>query len=48
MLREDMEATGPVKIRDVEAAQKQVLAIVHQLEADGTISLRGGASDQYV
>lgn len=48
MLREDMEATGPVKIREVESAQKQVLAIVHQLEADGTISLRGGAGDQYV
>jgi len=48
MLKEDMEATGPVKIRDVESAQKQVLAIVHQLEADGTISLRGGAGDQYV
>ncbi|HLG96591.1 MAG TPA: flagellar motor switch protein FliG [Bryobacteraceae bacterium] len=48
MLREDMEATGPLKIKDVEAAQKQVLAVVHQLETDGTISLRGGAGDQYV
>lgn len=48
MLREDMEATGPIKIREVEAAQKQVLAVVHQLEADGTISLRGGGADQYV
>jgi flagellar motor switch protein FliG len=40
--------TGPVKIREVEAAQKQVLAIVHQLESDGTISLRGGGGEQYV
>ncbi|HEX6894235.1 MAG TPA: flagellar motor switch protein FliG [Bryobacteraceae bacterium] len=48
MLREDMEATGPLKIKDVEASQKQVLAVVHQLEADGAISLRGGAGDQYV
>ena len=48
MLKEDMEATGPVKIRDVEAAQKQVLAVIHQLEADGAISLRGGGADQYV
>jgi len=48
MLKEDMEATGPVKIRDVEAAQKQVLAVVHQLESEGTVSLRGGAGDQYV
>jgi flagellar motor switch protein FliG len=48
MLREDMEATGPLKIRDVEAAQKQVLAVVHQLESEGTFSLRGGGRDQYV
>jgi flagellar motor switch protein FliG len=48
MLKEDMEATGPVKIRDVEAAQKQVLAVVHQLESEGTLSLRGGSGDQYV
>ena len=48
MLREDMEATGPIKIRDVEAAQKQILATVHQLESEGTVSLRGGASEQYV
>ena len=48
MLKEDMEATGPVKLREVEAAQKQVLAVVHQLESDGTISLRGGGGEQYV
>ena len=48
MLKEDMEATGPLKIKDVEAAQKQVLAVVHQLESEGTISLRGGAGEQYV
>src|SRR5579872_87719 len=48
MLREDMEATGPLKIRDVEAAQKQVLAVIHQLESEGTVSLRGGGGDQYV
>lgn len=48
MLREDMEAAGPVRIRDVEAAQQQILAVVQQLEAQGVLSLKGGASDQYV
>jgi flagellar motor switch protein FliG len=48
MLREDMEATGPLKIREVEGAQKQVLEVIHQLETEGTISLRSGAGDQYV
>lgn len=48
MLREDMEAAGPVRIRDVEAAQQQILAVVRQLESDGVISLKGGEGDQYV
>ena len=48
MLKEDIEALGPVKIREVEVAQQQIIAIVRQLEAEGTISLKGGGSDQYV
>jgi flagellar motor switch protein FliG len=48
MLREDMEAAGPVRIRDVEGAQQQILAVVQQLEAEGTLSLKGGGGDQYV
>jgi len=48
MLREDMEAAGPVRIRDVEAAQQQILAVVQQLESQGVLSLKGGESNQYV
>jgi flagellar motor switch protein FliG len=48
MLLEDMEATGPVKIKDVEGSQKQVLAVVQQLESEGVISLKGGGGEQYV
>jgi flagellar motor switch protein FliG len=48
MLREDMDALGPVKIKEVEAAQQQIIAIVRQLEAEGTISLKGTAGEQYV
>jgi flagellar motor switch protein FliG len=48
MLREDMDALGPVKIKEVEAAQQQIIAIVRQLEADGTISLKGTVGEQYV
>ncbi|MCS7023396.1 MAG: flagellar motor switch protein FliG [Bryobacteraceae bacterium] len=48
MLREDMEAMGPVKIKEVEAAQQQIIAIVRQLENEGVISMRGGGGDQYV
>lgn len=48
MLREDMDSLGPIKIREVETAQQQIIAIVRQLEAEGVISLKGGGGDQYV
>src|SRR5574340_580713 len=48
MLKEDMDALGPVRIRDVEGAQQQIIAIVRQLEAEGTISLKGSVGEQYV
>jgi len=48
MLKEDIESLGPVKIRDVEAAQQQIIAIVRQLDSEGVISLKGGGAEQYV
>ncbi len=48
MLREDMDALGPVKIKEVEAAQQQIIAVVRQLEAEGVVSLKGTAGEQYV
>jgi len=47
MLREDMDALGPIKIKEVEAAQQQIIAVVRQLEAEGVISLKG-TGEQYV
>ena len=48
MLKEDMEALGPVKIKEVEAAQQQIIAVVRQLESEGAISLKGAVGEQYV
>ncbi|HUO30821.1 MAG TPA: flagellar motor switch protein FliG [Bryobacteraceae bacterium] len=48
MLLEDMEALGPVKIKDVESAQQQIIVVVRQLESDGTINLKGAGGEQYV
>ena len=48
MLNEDMEAMGPVKIKEVEASQQQIIALVRQLESEGTISLKGSVGEQYV
>jgi flagellar motor switch protein FliG len=48
MLREDMDALGPIKIKEVEAAQQQIIAIVRQLEAEGVLNLKGTVGEQYV
>ena len=48
MLREDMEALGPIKIKEVEAAQQQVISVVRQLEAEGVLSLKAAVGEQYV
>jgi flagellar motor switch protein FliG len=48
MLKEDMDALGPVKIKEVEASQQQIIAVVRQLEAEGVINLKGTVGEQYV
>ncbi|PWT99583.1 MAG: flagellar motor switch protein FliG [Terriglobia bacterium] len=48
MLKEDMDALGPVKIKEVEAAQQQIIALVRQMEAEGVLSLKGAVGEQYV
>jgi flagellar motor switch protein FliG len=48
MLREDMDAMGAVKIKEVEGAQQQIIAVVRQLESEGVISLKGTVGEQYV
>jgi flagellar motor switch protein FliG len=48
MLLEDMEALGPVKIKEVEAAQQAIIAVVRQLESEGVLSLKETAGEQYV
>jgi flagellar motor switch protein FliG len=43
-----MDALGPVKIKEVESAQQQIIGVVRQLENDGTINLKGAGGEQYV
>jgi flagellar motor switch protein FliG len=43
-----MEALGPVKIKDVRAAQQQIVAIIRQLESEGLLNLKGGTEEEYV
>jgi flagellar motor switch protein FliG len=48
MLDEDMKALGPVRIRDVEAAQQQLVAVVRQLQQEGVLYVSQGGGDEYV
>jgi flagellar motor switch protein FliG len=48
MLKEDMEAMGAVKIREVEQGQQAIIAVVRQLESEGVLSLKGQVGEQYV
>ncbi|MGQ0620417.1 MAG: flagellar motor switch protein FliG [Panacagrimonas sp.] len=45
MLIEDMEAKGPAKLSDVEAAQKEILTAARRLAEAGTIVLGGKAEE---
>ena len=48
MLKDDLEAMGPVRISDVEAAQKDILAVARRLADAGEIMLGGGGSDEFL
>jgi len=43
ILLEDMEARGPVRLSDVEGAQREILAIVKRMADEGTVTLSGSA-----
>ena len=43
LLREDLEVRGPVRVRDVENAQREILAVARRMADAGEISLGGSA-----
>ena len=45
ILREDMEASGPVKLADVEAAQKEIVKTAMKLADEGALMIGKGARD---
>ncbi len=48
MMRDDLEASGPVRVSDVETAQKGILLVARELADKGEIMLGGGAGDEYL
>ena len=47
-MREEMEYMGPIKLKEVEKAQHEIVAIVRELDEEGVISIGGGEEDEYV
>lgn len=45
MLRDDLEAAPPVKLSDVEGAQKEILTVVRRLADAGEIMIGGGGEE---
>jgi len=48
MLRDDLESKGPVRLSDVEVAQKEILAIARRMSDAGEISLGGSGGEEFV
>jgi flagellar motor switch protein FliG len=48
MLKEDMDALGPVRTRDVGKAQQEAVAVARKLEMEGKITLKPEGDDEYV
>ncbi len=49
MLREDLEAKGPVRLSEVEGEQKEILKVARRLSDEGQIMLGGaGAGDSFI
>lgn len=48
LLREEMEVMGAVRLREVEKAQQDVVAIARKLEEEGLITTGAGAGEAYV
>ena len=48
MLREEIEALGPVKLRDVDEAQSSIVGAAKELAATGVIEINSGTNDELV
>lgn len=48
MLRDDLDAMGPVRVSDVESAQKAILATARELSEKGEIALGGSGGDDFI
>ena len=47
-LREEIDLLGPVRLKEVEAAQDAIIQVVRRLEEEGTITLESQGADSLV
>jgi len=45
LLRDDLEAKGPVKVSEVESSQKEILTVARRMADAGEINLGGGGEE---
>jgi flagellar motor switch protein FliG len=48
MLNDDLEALGPVRISEVETAQKEILSVARRLSDSGEVMLGGGGGEEFL
>ena len=48
MMREDLDAKGPVRVSDVEAEQKEIIKVIRRMADEGQIALGGKGDDAFV
>ena len=48
MMEEDLETRGPVRLSEVEDAQKEILAVAQRLAEEGEITLGSTGGDEFV
>ena len=47
-IQDEMEALGPVRLTEVQEAQKQIIAVARRMSDEGSIVLAGRGGDDYV
>ncbi|PRD39296.1 UNVERIFIED_CONTAM: fliG [Trichonephila clavipes] len=48
LLQDDLEAMGPVRVSEVETAQKEILSVARRLSDAGEIMLGGGGGEEFL
>ncbi len=48
MLRDDIEALGPVRVRDVDEAQAEIVQLAKELAAQGQIDISASKDEELI